>query len=270
MLTPIQALRTSADAEALPRVHELEALYDYGFVPRRGQLLLVFGESGALKSFFAQWYVSRMNVAGLVFSPDNDAHTAIARLCAERSGYTTDSIIQALEAQAIGYVEDFLTDSKIQFCFDPSPTLDDIADELAAYVELWDRYPEVILVDNLVNVESYSEDEWSGMRGIMREFHRMARETGAAVIVLSHAQELGKPTECPPKRALQGKVSQFPERILSVAFDPSEMCFKLSPVKNRGGKSDSSGGLFVRLRAHPDRATFSQWIGAPRYDNSSD
>lgn len=260
MLTPIRAMRTASDAEPLPRVEELEALYKYGFLPRRGQLMMIAAESGSGKSAFLQWYVNRLNVRTLYLSADNDAHTTVTRLCSQRSGYTVDAVAEMLDRIGVDFFEDTLADSKLQFCFDSSPTLDDIADEIAAYVELWDAYPEIIAIDNLINVESETGEMFAGLNLIMKELHRMARETGAAVIVLHHTREEGKPTECPPKSALQGKVSHYPERILTAAFDPASNEFKISPVKNRGGKSDTTGQTVFRLAARLDRASFERWF----------
>jgi predicted ATP-dependent serine protease len=260
MLTPLRALRTASDAEPLPRVEELEALYGYGFLPRRGQMLMVAAESGSGKSAFLQWYLDKLNLRTLYCSADNDAHTTITRLCSQRSGYTVDAVSETLDRAGVEFFNDALEGSNLQFCFDSGPTLDDIADEIAAYVELWDEYPEIIAIDNLINVESESEGMFAGLNLIMKELHRMARETGAAVIVLHHTREEGKPTECPPKSAIQGKVSHYPERILTAAFDPASNEFKLSPVKNRGGRSDTTGRTIFRLSARLERASFEKWF----------
>ena len=67
------------------------------------------------------------------------------------AGYTVDAVTQAVNGGGFGYFSDILAESKIQFCFDSSPTLDDMADELSAYVELWDRYPDIIVVDEDAN-----------------------------------------------------------------------------------------------------------------------
>jgi hypothetical protein len=179
MLTPARALSLAADADALPRVAELESLYKYGFVPRRGQLLMVAGQPGAGKSAFALWLAQRMGARTLYFSADMDAHTAVTRLAALQTGFTVDEVATALSGPGFGYFEEALMESNIQFCFDSGPTLDDIADEITAYVELWDRYPEVIVIDNAMNVEAEMGEEHAGLRFVFKETHRMARETGA-------------------------------------------------------------------------------------------
>ena len=260
MLTPQQALRAAADADALPRVQELEALYSFGFLPRRGQILMVTGQPGSQKSGFALWFARRSKVRTLYFSADMDPHTAITRHAAEMSGFTVESVAEAIESDAIAFFEDDLSGSNIAFCFDSSPTLDDIADELSAYVELHDEYPELIVIDNALNVEAQLGEESAGLRLILKETHRLARETNAAVFVLHHTREEGTPRLPQARSAISGKVSQLPERILTVALDDRDMCFMLAPVKNRGGKQDATGGTFFRLSAKPDTARFERWI----------
>lgn len=270
MLTPARALSLAADADALPRVAELEPLYKYGFVPRRGQLLMIAGQPGAGKSAFALWLAQRMNARTLYFSADMDAHTAVTRLAALLTGFTVEEVSTALSGPGFGYFEDALQDSNIQFCFDSGPTLDDIADEIKAYVELWDAYPEVIVIDNAMNVEAEMGEEHAGLRFVFKETHRMARETGAGIIVLHHTREEASPFLPQQRASIQGKVAQLPERILTVALDTSQNKFLFAPVKNRGGKQDATGGTTFPLNAIPERATFApyqppevQWATQP-------
>jgi hypothetical protein len=259
MLTPARALSLAADADALPRVAELEPLYKYGFVPRRGQLLMVAGQPGAGKSAFALWLAQRMAAKTLYFSADMDAHTAVTRLAALITGFTVDEVSTALSGPGFGFFEESLSESNIQFCFDSGPTLQDVADEITAYVELWDSYPEVIVIDNAMNVEAEMGEEHAGLRLIFKELHRMARETGAGVVVLHHTREEASPFIPQQRASIQGKVAQLPERILTVALDTTQGTFLFAPVKNRGGKQDATGNTHFRLTAIPERATFAPY-----------
>ena len=261
MLTPSRALTVASDAEALPEVKALSPLYGYGFVPRAGQVLMVAGQPGSLKSMFGQWYADELALPTLYFCADSDPHTAVTRLAAKRTGHTTNEVAEAIENGAEGYFAEALASSQIQFCFDSGPTLGDMAEEIHAYVELWDRYPRLIIVDNLLNIEAETGEEFAGMRLVSKEIHRMARETGAAVVLLHHMRECENPALPQPRAHLQGKVSQIPERILSVAYDPDEGCFKMAPVKNRGGRQDATGKIYFRLTADPARAAFYRWNG---------
>jgi hypothetical protein len=121
--------------------------------------------------------------------------------------------------------------------------LGDITAELSAYVEMYDEWPEVIVVDNLINVEG--TDDHQGMNGILSELHYCARMTGATVFVLHHMSEAGDdprkapdPTMPPPMRKVQGKVNHYPDLILSVAADSLQGLFRIAVPKNRNAKND--------------------------------
>lgn len=261
MLTASRALNVAVDAPELPRLAELESMYAYGFIPRRKEMLFICGQPGAGKSAFALWYADRLAIPTLYFSADMAPHTAVTRLAAHRGGHAIDDVSGDFD-EGLGFMHhDVLTKSKVHFVFDSGPTLDDIAEELDVYVEIYDRYPEVIVVDNLMNVESGDEDDFSGQKFILKELHRLARTTGAAVLILHHLREEGDATKTQPRSAIQGKVAQLPERILNLAMDPVEQCLHLAPVKNRSGRQDASGKTFFRLRAHPERGSFSYWFG---------
>lgn len=263
MITPSRALTLAAVAEPLPRIPELRYLYDYGFIPRRGQFMMVAGQPGAGKSAFILWWTVRMNVKTLYFSADMDAFTAVTRLAACVTGYEISSIVEAIETDSMGYIEESLTESGVQFCFDSGPTLQDIADEIDAYVELWDAFPELIVIDNAMNVEAEMGEEHAGLRLVFKEVHRMARECGAAVIMLHHTREEGSPWVPPARDKIQGKVAQLPEQILTVALNTSTMQFMLAPVKVRSGKQDATGGTYFSLTAVPERATFKPFEPPP-------
>lgn len=254
MLTGARSLRVASRTTPLPEVPALRPLYAGGALPRAGQFIVVFGQPGAGKSTFVEWYVNEMDVSCLYFSADMDAQDAITRLGAMRSGLKVDDVSDALQEGMEDYVMDIVDGSKIQWCFDSGPTVQDIADELDAYVELHDAYPRVIVIDNAMNIEGESEDDQGGLKFVFKELHRLAHETGICVIVLHHAREEGSPRFPPSRSQMQGKVAQLPEIILSVALD--EDVFKIASVKVRSGKSDATGGTFISLNALPERAMF--------------
>lgn len=261
MLLARRAMNVAVDAPELPRIDELSSLYACGFVPRRKEMLFVCGQPGAGKSAFALWYADRLGIPTLYMSADMAPHTAVTRLVALRTGLTIDDVSNDFDDGLSQIHGPDLSGSDVHFCFDSGPTLQDIADELSAYVEIYDQFPELIVVDNLMNVESGEEDDFAGQKFILKELHRLARETGAAVFVLHHLREEGDPTQTQPRAAIQGKVAQLPERILNLALDPNEQCLKIAPVKNRSGRQDATGKTFVRLRAWPEKSSFTKWNG---------
>ncbi len=261
MLTASRAMNVAVDAPELPRIPELQPLYGYGFAPRCKEMLFICGQPGAGKSAFALWYADRLGVPALYFSADMAPHTAVTRLTAMRTGFTIDEVAADFDDDMAFLHSKDLDGSHVHFCFDSGPTLDDIGLEISAYVDVYDRYPQLIILDNLMNIESGDEDDFSGQKYILKELHRMARATGAAVFVLHHLREEGDATQTQPRSAIQGKVAQLPERILNLALDPMEQCLKLAFVKNRSGRQDASGKTFARLRAWPEKSTFTEWLG---------
>ena len=153
----------------------------------------------------------------------------------------------------------------ISFVFDSTPTYTDLSDELACYVELYDAWPEVIVIDNLINVSVDHDNEWSALRMTLIELQAMARMTGALIIVLHHmAEGTQDPTVPAPRRNLHGKVSQIPELILSVAVNPQESSLLAALVKNRDGPADATGKQYRRLAGDFETTRFSPWTGMTR------
>jgi len=264
MLTSSRSLNKASKTAPLPQVAGLRDLYSSGVLPRSGQLIVVFGQPGSGKSTFMEWYIDQMDCPALYFSADMDAQDAISRLGAQRTGWSVDAVSDAISNGGADYISDELENSKIVWCFDSGPTLQDISDELDAYVELHDAYPTAIVIDNAMNVEAETEDEQGGLKFVFKELHRLAHETGITVFLLHHAREEGDPRLPPGRDKLQGKVAQLPEIILGIALDQDKGLFHIANVKVRSGKSDPTGATYISLLADPVRATFRAYE-APQY-----
>jgi energy-coupling factor transporter ATP-binding protein EcfA2 len=257
MLSGIQSLAKAGQLAPLPRVAALQEMYSLGAQPRAGQFIVVFGEPGCGKSTFMEWYINEMDIPSIYVSADTDATDMTSRLGAMRTGMTVDDVKDALVSGGRDYIAGEISDSKIWWCYDSNPDLNDIADELACYVELYDEYPACIVIDNAMNVDGSIDDDQGGLRMVFMELRRLSRETGITVFALHHAREEGDPTKPPARQRLQGKVSQLPDLILGVALDQDK--FYLANVKVRDGKSDPSGLTYATLTADPGRATFKQY-----------
>lgn len=223
---------------------------------------MIAGIPGTGKSAFVMWWVAQMNLRTLYFSADMAPHTATARLVAIQTGDPVSKIKQERidETPLADFYADSVSTSNIQFCFDANPRLEDIGIELDAYVEVWDCYPEVIVIDNLLNVEG--SFDMQGQSGILSELHRCARVTGAAIIVLHHASEAGlkSPFEPTAREKVQNKVTQYPEITMTVAYNNQTDEFGIAVVKNRDGQSDASASTVHRLHADLGRC----WFDRPR------
>ena len=211
---------------------------------------MVAAAPNAGKSMFALIYAVKAKVPTLFFSADTDTATVMMRAASHLSGHSQLLVEGNLTSNRHYYDKHLDNMSNIQFVFDSSPSLDDIELEIKAYVELFGIPPELIVIDNLMNVVAESDNEWAGLRAIMVDFHDMARKTEACVMVLHHVSEqseYGKTTFPPARRAIHGKVSQLPALILTLGFDPLDKTLKVAPVKNRFGPHTADGSDFATL-----------------------
>lgn len=209
---------------------------------------MICGAPNAGKSFLALFLVVRMQEAvrghsrlpTLYVSADTDDATMRVRTYAMLTGQETTEIEQAREMGLDFWFADRVAwlDSDVQWCWDSDPDLRDLELEVLAFEEQYGEPPALIVIDNLMNVRAETDNEWAGMRELMKAFHHLARATGAAVLVLHHTSEDAQysATEPPPRRAIQGKVAQLPELILTVATSGDTL--GLAVVKNRNGSSD--------------------------------
>jgi len=217
---------------------------------RRGQVCMVAAAPNAGKSMFALIYAVKAKVPTLFFSADTDTTTVMLRAAAHASGHNQVNVEQNLSTDSHFYDGAFDKLKHIKWVFDSSPSLDDIELEIKAYVELYGQAPELIIIDNLMNVAAETDNEWAGLRAIMMELHDMARKTEACVLILHHVSEqseYGSPTEPPSRRAIHGKVSQLPALILTLGYNPTVGELKVAAVKNRFGPHAADGKDFATL-----------------------
>lgn len=242
------ASKPGATGVPLPPVFtELEKA---GIRPRRGQVTMICAAPNGGKSFLALYWVLRLvqgeGLSALYFSADTDDMTTKVRALAILTGDDVDLIERRILKGKGQEYDDLLWELKgLRFDFETDPDFPHMGEEILAFNEAWGQYPDVIVVDNLMNVVSGREDEWPGMKDVTKGLHRMARLTDAAVFVLHHMREDGDPTYPAPRRGIAGRLSQLPEMILSLGFDPVYGLLRIACVKNRGGPADPSGETYV-------------------------
>ena len=218
---------------------------------RRGQVCMVAAAPNVGKSMFALIYALKANVRTLFFSADTDTTTVMMRAASHLSGHSQLTVESNLNTNSNWYNDKFEKMGNIQWVFDSSPSLDDIEAEVKAYIEVYGAAPELIVIDNLMNVAAETDNEWAGLRAIMMELHDMARQTEACVLVLHHVSEqteYGQGLTPPARRAVHGKVSQLPALMLTMGYDPFNKHLLIAAVKNRFGPHAADGSMFTKLK----------------------
>lgn len=254
MLTIKQAARRHLDEpQLLPDL--FPSLQKAGIRFRRAQVTMIAGQPNSGKSLLALFYAIKADRPTLYVSADTDAYTTSIRAAAVITGNQINTIEESFKQDgAVIYTQALSSLTNLEFSFDPSPTLDDIQLMVQAYGEKYGIYPELLIVDNLMNVAALHDNEWTGMRDIMKAMHHIARETQASVFVLHHTSEAeGDPVKPPARKAIQGKVSQLPEMIITVAMEPENNEFRIACVKNRFAKHSAMGTDYVTLYSDASR-----------------
>lgn len=265
MLTPGRSLALNAESgRELPRVPAFEALYQRGVRPRHGEVVMIAGRSGTQKSGFALFWTASMNLPTLYFSADMSAFTASSRLASMATGDTTEMVEAGMAAggeHREGYLR-ALADSRLQFSFGSPITWRAVDEELEAYVELWDAFPEVIVFDNLMDFEG-AESDYTEQMSVMSNCTELARMTGATVIIMHHASDKSweaksDPWAPPSRDQVKGGLSEKPELSLTVALDPNSLEYKVACVKQRSGPCDPTARTYASLRCRPDVTRFEK------------
>lgn len=223
----------------------------------RGQLVLVCAAPGIGKSGFILTYALRAKVPTLYFSADSDAFTQATRAISILTGKTmelskTEVRTGRLDADSVNALDQA---AMIQFEYHASPSLKQIKDSLDAFHQKWGSPPSLIVIDNITDVfsgiDNNADDPFSGLEGLMGSLHELARESGSCVIGLHHVTGDYNNGNIPiPLRGIKGQIGRVPEMVLTLhrignEFGPDE--FNVSTVKNRAGKSDTSGLTFVSM-----------------------
>lgn len=201
---------------------------------------MVAGPPGAGKTYMALIAAVRMGVPTLYVSADSDEDTMAARLAAAITKHEVHNVAETISfglfAEEYG---DRVSSLPIRFAFDPSePSIEDIANAVEAWVEIYGEPPHLLVIDNLMNCAGDGAGEFEVMRRTCKDLQWLARKTKACVLVLHHTSELDEKNlvSAPPRSAIQYKVTQLPSVVLTMANDNGRM--SVAVVKNRFGPQD--------------------------------
>lgn len=252
-------LQNIKSAPLLPQVPELEPLWRWGLRPRQGNLIMIAGRPGSQKSGFALFWARRLNLPTLYFSADMTPFEASTRLASMNLGLSTEMV----EGMPVERVADALASSNIHFAFESPITWPNIEDELEAYVEVYNEYPKVLIIDNLMDVEG-GEADYTAQMQIMQDLVGLNREIGSTTFVLHHTTDGSyvPPNMPQPRREIKNKLGEKPQITLTVALDPTPIApethlFRVGGVKQRSGRQDPNADEPIVLRAKPGITSFS-------------
>ena len=263
MLSARSAFRQSIQsAPLLPQPPELQPLWDWGVKPRQGQLIMIYGRSGSQKSGFALFWTRRMGLPTLYFSGDMSPFEATSRLVEMETGHTEAEIEQWWEDPIEGgKYQEVLAQSNISFSFGQPITWMNIEAEIDAWVELYNEFPPIIVIDNMMDIEGCETEDNATQRAALQSLHSLTTKTGSTVVVIHHATEKNDKADAAPghpasRREAKNGVAEKPQLMLSVALDPESLELRVGCVKQRSGKSDPSATDYVRLQAYPELTRF--------------
>lgn len=237
----------------------LPILSQRGIVPEKGQMLMLAAQPNGGKSMLALWYVISKEIPTMFFSADTDKRTTFWRSCAIRTGIEFDQLKAMSGTSAAAILEDEALEilrSGIQFEFNPSPSLRDIDLELQAYEEVYGPgHMQCVVIDNLLNVANDAGD-FNGLVTILGELHAMCRNKDVALIILHHVNDGSNPEYPAARGSIRGKVSQYPEMIVTLALLGQQQQMRIAMVKHRHKTPSPSGEDYETVFVDPTRMTF--------------
>lgn len=214
---------------------------------------MLAGPPGAGKSMLALSAALKMGEQGatcLYISADSDEDTMAARAAAAITGHPVNDVLKTIQyglfRQEYG---DRLKKFPIRFEYDPTdPSVQDIANALTAWVEVWGAPPALLVIDTLMNMSGSDANEWQAMRQSIKDLHYLARKSRMCVLVLHHTSEQDSThiESAPPRSAIQGKVSQLPSMVLTVANFAGQLF--VGVVKQRHGSADPMAREPIRMQ----------------------
>lgn len=230
-----------------------KSLAMYGAHIRQGQLTLIVAASGVGKSSLVTFAAMAMRnpddepIRTLYFSADSDITTFAIRAGAMATSYSTQEAEQKILQRDPEILDEIQqATSHIWISFDNSPSCKDISDEVEAYALVKGDYPELIIIDNLMDVRT-GMDERAGQDAVLDYLKQLAGKTQAAVVVLCHAVGEYANGKTPiPLSGIMNKLDKRPRLILTL-FEADVTLLGVAIVKNNNGRRDADGNLQIHI-----------------------
>ena len=211
---------------------------------------MIAGPPGAGKSTVALALAVKAQVPTLYASMDSHESTMAIRSLSMVTGVRQQEVEERMLNEPEWAARTLRENvGHIKWMFDASPTLSDLEDEINVYRMTTGSDPQLVVIDNAVDVTHDSGDEFSSLRSLMREVKWWSRELNAAFLILHHTSESYDGYPCPPRAALHGKIAQIPSCILTIASQPGGLA--VAAVKNRYGPADGTGKTAIWMDYSP-------------------
>lgn len=204
-----------------------------------------------------------MGLPTLYLSADMTGYQASMRLACMQRGLPTERMEAMMEDPASrAEILGGLSGLNMTFSYGSPITWHGIEAELEAYAELHNQFPEVIVIDNLMDMEG-CESAYEAQVAAMQDIHTLKTEIGSTIFVLHHATDKSRsgkgvdPGKPSARWDIKNGLTEKPESILTVALDPVDLRFRVAPVKSRTGFQDESGETSAILQAYPSLTRFA-------------
>lgn len=203
---------------------------------------------GTGKSAAALNYAIQAGVPTFYISCDMRRFAVVQRVIAILTGKKISEVRNELlqKAEESHYRDVLSSVGHLYMAYPSRPDAEGLAVQLKAFLELHGAYPHLLIIDNLMNLNSGSKDEWTGLRDLSQLLHYFATELGICVLVLHHLNLGGLDLYNPaPLTAIKGQVTELPSVVLTLCKRQGQLL--IAPVKNRHGKADASGRSYLTL-----------------------
>lgn len=210
------------------------------------------GPPGSMKTVCCLNLAMQIQVPTFYFSSDSDEHTMATRLLARSTGTSTEVTGGWLKNDK-DFASRVLKDmDHVKWCFNPSPTIDDLYLELDAFHEIHGAFPKMSIIDILMDIDDGSGEVSQNYWTTMQDLKVLARETKTALVVAHHTSESAKDSAPPPRSAIMGKANQLPILIVTLWGDSMAGTLDMAIVKNRNGPQDPTAANTFRMKVNPD------------------
>lgn len=218
---------------------------------RRGGITMAAGPPGSMKTVLLLNCAMNIKVPTMYFSSDSDEHTMATRLLSRQTGSQGQEVGGWLKSNK-DFAARVLKDmDHVKWCFNPSPSIEDLYRNLYAYHEVHGEYPQMVIVDILMDIDDGTGEVSQNYWTTMADLKVLARKTKVALVVAHHTSESAKAGSPPPRAAIQGKANQLPVLILTLWGDSINGTLDIAIVKNRYGPDDATGATTFQMKVDP-------------------